>query len=69
MLKHKDLYAFLAKRHPQLADEIGKAYVNTIRWYYLNHFTRYRQALDKLSLYHIDKYDALGSDPSVQRRE
>jgi hypothetical protein len=46
-LKFKDLYAFLAKHQPELAQQICQAYIYTMRWYYLNHFTRYRTALEK----------------------
>ena len=67
LVKYKDLFTFLAKNHPQLAEEIGQAYINTIRWYYLNHFTRYEEALRKLSLIRMDKTDTLGSDPSVPK--
>ncbi|KAF2122334.1 Sac2 family protein [Lophiotrema nucula] len=66
-LKYKDLYAFLAKHQPQLAQEIAQAYIYTMRWYYLNHFTRYRAALDKLKLHVLDKYDVLGEDPNTKR--
>ncbi|MCJ1483896.1 hypothetical protein MMC06_004064 [Schaereria dolodes] len=59
-LRFKDIYGFLARHHPQLAEEISQAYINTMRWYYLNHFTRYRQALDKIALYTVDKSDSLG---------
>lgn len=52
---------------PQLADEIGQAYMNTMRWYYLTHFSRYRQALEKLSLYSVDKQDSLGADQTSQK--
>lgn len=38
-----------------------------MRWYYLSHFTRYRQALEKVSLYTIDRQDALGADPLGQK--
>ncbi|KAF2736773.1 Sac2 family protein [Polyplosphaeria fusca] len=66
-LKFKELYAFLARHQPQLAQEIAQAYVYTMRWYYLNHFTRYRVALEKLKLHVLDKYDVLGEDPSTKR--
>lgn len=66
-LNYKDLYAFLVRHHSQLADELGQAYINTMRWYYLNHFTRYRHALEKMSLITVDKTDALGADPTNQR--
>ncbi|KAL9118467.1 MAG: hypothetical protein Q9187_004984 [Circinaria calcarea] len=38
-----------------------------MRWYYLNQFSRYRQALNKITLYHIDRHDALGGDQSNQK--
>lgn len=65
LLKYKDLYAFLSRHHSQLAEEISQAYINTMRWYYLSNFTRYRQALDKLPLFAVDKLDAIGNDPST----
>ena len=37
-----------------------------MRWYYLSHFTRYRQALEKIPLYAVDKHDAL-ADQTSQR--
>ena len=67
MVKWKELYTFLAKHHPQLAEEIGQAYVNTMRWYYLNHFTRYRDALEKLLIVRFEKSDTIGNEPSIQR--
>ncbi|KAF2837222.1 Sac2 family protein [Patellaria atrata CBS 101060] len=63
-LAHKDLSAFLSRHHPQLADEIRQAYINTMRWYYLHHFTRYRQALEKLKLYPVDAHWVLAADES-----
>jgi hypothetical protein len=68
-LKYKDLYTFLARHQSQLAEEISLAYVNTMRWYYLQHFTRYDEALRKMKVYLIDKNDVLGSldDPNVRR--
>ncbi len=66
-LKYKDLYAFLARHHSKLADELGQAYINTMRWYYSSHFMRYRQALEKISVIAVDKSDALGADPTNQR--
>ncbi|ENH63099.1 Vacuolar protein sorting-associated protein 52 like protein [Fusarium oxysporum f. sp. cubense race 1] len=41
-LRYKDLYTFLHKHHPTLANEIALAYMNTMRWYYLNQFSRNR---------------------------
>ncbi|CAF9925273.1 MAG: hypothetical protein ALECFALPRED_003102 [Alectoria fallacina] len=65
-IAYKDVYLFLTKHHPQLADEIAQAYINTMHWYYLSHFTRYRLALEKIPLYTVDKHDALG-DQTNQR--
>ncbi|OCT54168.1 Vacuolar protein sorting-associated protein 52 A [Cladophialophora carrionii] len=67
-LRYKDLYAFLARNHPVLAEEIGQAYVNTMRWYYSSHFSRYQQALSSLQIHAFDLHDLLGSDPALARR-
>jgi hypothetical protein len=67
LLKYKELYAFLAKHHSELAQQIGQAYIYTMRWYYMNHFTRYRLALEKIKVHAIDKYDVLGEDPTTKR--
>ncbi len=61
-IRYKDLYAFLHKHHPQLAEEIGQAYMNTMRWYFLNQFTRYEKALEKIKLHVVDRHDVLGGD-------
>jgi hypothetical protein len=66
-LKYKNLYAFLAKHQPELAQQIAQAYVYTMRWYYLNHFTRYRTALEKIKVHAMDRYDVLGEDPNSRR--
>lgn len=66
-LAYRDIYGFLAKHHPQLGEEIAQAYGNTMRWYYLSHFTRYKLALEKIPLYTVDKNDALGADQSNSR--
>ncbi|KIW63246.1 hypothetical protein PV04_10108 [Phialophora macrospora] len=67
-LRYKDLYAFLARNHPVLGEEIGQAYVNTMRWYYSSHFSRYQQALSSLQIHAFDLHDLLGSDPAPARR-
>ncbi|KIW14465.1 hypothetical protein PV08_07249 [Exophiala spinifera] len=67
-LRYKDLYAFLSRAHPTLAEEIAQAYVNTMRWYYSSNFTRYQQALMSLQLHTFDQYDLLGSEPAPARR-
>lgn len=66
-LKFKDLYSFLHRHQPVLASEICLAYMNTMRWYYLNQFTRYEKALEKIKLHAIDKNDVLGHE-DVSRR-
>jgi hypothetical protein len=62
-LRYRGVFGFLAQRQPQLAEEITQAYVNTMRWYYLNHFTRYKAALDNLNIHHIDQTEAIAADP------
>lgn len=68
-LKHKDLYAFLARHQPKLADEFAQAYVNTMRWYYLQHFTRYEAAVRSIKTHNIEKTEALANieDPTSRR--
>ncbi|KAK1594429.1 Vps52/Sac2 family protein [Colletotrichum navitas] len=66
-LKFKELYAFLHKHHSTLAEEISLAYMNTMRWYYANQFTRYQKALEKLKLHVIDKNDVLGHEEPTRR--
>ncbi|AEO67018.1 a5ae9709-9914-4c60-a935-81fd8966bee7 [Thermothielavioides terrestris] len=66
-LKFKDLFSFLHRHQPVLAGEICQAYLNTMRWYYLNQFTRYEKALEKLKLHVLDKNDVLGHDDTSRR--
>lgn len=66
-IRYKDLFAFLHKHHPQLAEQIGQAYINTMRWYFVNQFTRYLKALEKIKLHIIDKYDVLGQDDGTRK--
>ncbi|KFZ02900.1 hypothetical protein V502_11410 [Pseudogymnoascus sp. VKM F-4520 (FW-2644)] len=66
-IRYKDLFAFLWNHHQTLAEEIGQAYMNTMRWYYLNHFTRYERALSKVKIHVIDKHDVLGNDDSPRK--
>ncbi|KAK4236634.1 Sac2 family-domain-containing protein [Achaetomium macrosporum] len=66
-LKCKDLFSFLHRHQPVLAGEICQAYLNTMRWYYLNQFTRYEKALEKLKLHVLDKNDVLGHEDSSRR--
>lgn len=38
-----------------------------MRWYYLNQFTRYHKALEKLKLHVLDKNDVLGQDDGTRK--
>ncbi|KAK0671065.1 putative vacuolar protein sorting-associated protein 52 [Cercophora samala] len=67
-IKFKDLFGFLNRHQPILAGEICQAYLNTMRWYYLNQFTRYEKALLRLKLHVLDKNDVLGHDDSSTTR-
>jgi vacuolar protein sorting-associated protein 52 len=67
-LKYRELFAFLAKHHQQLASDICQAYIHTMRWYYQTNFIRYQRALEKLKLHVVDKYELLGmEDVSKQK--
>ncbi|KAF1808153.1 Vps52-domain-containing protein [Eremomyces bilateralis CBS 781.70] len=66
-LKCKDLYAFLARHQPPLAEDIRQAYVNTMRWYYSSHFARYDKALERLKLHVVDKTDAIAQPDDSKR--
>jgi hypothetical protein len=66
-IRYKDLYAFLWRHHEKLAEEIGQAYLNTMRWYFLNQFTRYEKALEKVELHVLDRNDALGHDDGSRK--
>ncbi|ROT38693.1 Sac2 family protein [Sodiomyces alkalinus F11] len=66
-LRFKELYAFLHRHHATLAGEICQAYMNTMRWYYLNQFTRYEKALQQLKLHILDKNDVLGHDDTTRK--
>ncbi|KAK5700900.1 Vacuolar protein sorting-associated protein 52 [Elasticomyces elasticus] len=67
LLRYSNVFGFLFTRQPQLAEEISQAYTNTMRWYYSTHFTRYKAALDKLTLYTVDQTDAIAIDPATKR--
>ncbi|QUC16707.1 uncharacterized protein UV8b_00948 [Ustilaginoidea virens] len=62
-LRFKDLYTFLHQHHATLAEEISQAYMNTMRWYYHNHFSRYQQALARIKTHAIiERTDTLGQE-------
>ena len=66
-MRYKELYAFLHRHHSKLAEEIGQAYMNTMRWYFLNQFSRYVKALEKIKLHVLDKHDVLGQDDGSRK--
>lgn len=66
-LKFKDLYTFLHKHQPTLANELCRAYMNTMRWYYFNQFSRYHKALEKIKLHVIDKTDMIGHEDTSRK--
>ena len=41
--------------------------MNTMRWYFLNQFTRYEKALEKIKLHVLDKHDVLGQDDGSRK--
>lgn len=41
--------------------------MNTMRWYYLNQFSRYEKALGKIKLHVLDKNDTLGHDDTTRK--
>ncbi|QPH09884.1 hypothetical protein C2857_000936 [Epichloe festucae Fl1] len=65
-LRFKDLYNFLHKHHATLADEISRAYMNTMRWYYQTQFSTYQQALAKIKTHVLDKSDLLGHEDTTR---
>ncbi|KAH6899042.1 Sac2 family-domain-containing protein [Thelonectria olida] len=66
-LRFKELFLFLHKHHAALAGEIALAYMNTMRWYYLNQFSRYEKALGRIKIHILDKNDALGHDETSRK--
>lgn len=65
-LRYKEVFAFLARQQPTLANEISQAYNNTMRWYYSHNFMRYKTALEKLNLHVIDQSDTI-ADTGAKR--
>ncbi|EME47750.1 hypothetical protein DOTSEDRAFT_69630 [Dothistroma septosporum NZE10] len=66
-LRRKEIFLFLVKQQPGLAEEISQAYCNTMRWYYLHSFARYKSAVEKLNVHVIDQTDVLAADGGVRR--
>ncbi|KAG6005859.1 hypothetical protein E4U21_007567 [Claviceps maximensis] len=65
-LRFRDLYTFLHKHHAVLAEEISRAYMNTMRWYYQTQFARYQQALASIKTHVLDKSDTLGHEDTTR---
>jgi hypothetical protein len=66
-MKYKDAFQFLDRNQPQLGQEIGQAYINTMRWFYLHNFSRYKASLEKMNIHIIDKSEVLAQDDSTKR--
>ncbi|CAK4033934.1 Vacuolar sorting-associated 52 B [Lecanosticta acicola] len=66
-LRYKDVFAFLARQQPSLAEEILQAYINTMRWYYVHNFMRYKTAMEKLTVHVIDQTEVIAGEPGVRR--
>lgn len=58
MLDARECYQFLLEQHPGLAAELRLAYLHTMRWYYLQQFTRYTHLLEKVKSIVVD--DVIG---------
>ena len=52
----------MLEHHPQLANEIKQAYMNTMKWYYSHHFERFKRALEKVRV--ESKVEMIGNDES-----
>jgi len=50
----------MVEHHPQLANEMKHAYMNTMRWYYSHHFDRFKRMLETLKV--ENKGELLGND-------
>ena len=60
MLRYRALFHFMLEHHPQLANEIKQAYLNTMKWYYHHHFDRFKRVLEKVRV--ESKIDMLGDE-------
>ncbi|RUP47313.1 hypothetical protein BC936DRAFT_145868 [Jimgerdemannia flammicorona] len=67
LLKYKELHRFLMERHGDGAAEVRQTYVNTMRWYFYNHFERYSKGLGKLQAVIADKTDLIGVEESAKK--
>ncbi|KAI9468278.1 MAG: Sac2 family-domain-containing protein [Benjaminiella poitrasii] len=66
-LKYKELHFFLLERNHDAAREVRQAYMNSLRWYFQNHFERYSRGLQKLQTISADKSDLIGVDENNRK--
>ncbi|KAG0172911.1 hypothetical protein DFQ30_009374 [Apophysomyces sp. BC1015] len=66
-LKYKELHMFLLERHQEAAVEIRQNYINSLRWYFHNHFERYSKGLAKLQAVAADKSDLIGVEENMRK--
>ncbi|KAI8086031.1 Sac2 family-domain-containing protein [Halteromyces radiatus] len=66
-LKYKDLHMFVLERHQDAAAEIRQTYINSLRWYFQNHFDRYAKGLSKLQTVTADKSDLIGVEEHMRK--
>ncbi|KAF7727175.1 hypothetical protein EC973_007950 [Apophysomyces ossiformis] len=66
-LKYKELHMFVLERHQEAAIEIRQNYINTLRWYFHNHFERYSKGLGKLQAVAADKTDLIGVEENMRK--
>ncbi|KAK4512283.1 DNA repair protein rad52 [Mucor velutinosus] len=66
-LKYKELHFFVLERHHEAAREIRQSYMNSLRWYFQNHFERYSKGLLKLQAAAADKTDLIGVEENNRK--
>ena len=69
LLPFKEVQAFLARYQPRLAAEIIQAYSNTMRWYYVTAFRRYRHALQKDGSSLVKEHETVGMEMPLSKGE
>ncbi|CAG8435701.1 6209_t:CDS:10 [Diversispora eburnea] len=67
LLKYKELYQFVMDRYNDVAFEIMHTYINTMKWYFFNHFDRYNRTLQKLQNPVGDKSSMIGYDENLRK--
>ena len=59
----------MTQYQPKLVDELVQAYALTMRWYYVNGFVGYRHTLEKLTVWSVDRADAVGIESTGQKSQ